>query len=93
MTSSDIADLGGALRSEREAVLAACQRSRDAMLGAIQSFAGLLRRQSVTPETAVVLIKDALRDGLGGVARCEEPDGAKLLGEGVARGIESYYAA
>lgn len=81
------------LGERHDELLRSCQASRDTMLAAIGNYAESLKRSGVAPETAIVLIKDALRDGLGGEAKCEEPEGASRLREGVAWGIKAYYAA
>jgi len=70
-----------------------CEELRRSLRMAINAYAETLRRNGVPPERAVVLIKAAMRDGLGSVGACEDLEDDEIFGEGVAWGIESYYAA
>jgi hypothetical protein len=82
-----------ALREERDALLASCPVSRAAMLDAVGRYAAMLKKSGVSPEATIVLIKEAIRDGLGGAAQAEAPDGLTQMGDGVAHAIKTYYAA
>ena len=82
-----------ALRERHNELLDSCRESLETMMSAVGHYAVSLKQSGVAPETAIVLIKDALRDGLGGEAKCEEPEGALRLRDGVAWGIKAYYAA
>ena len=63
------------------------------MLLAVAQYVATLKQSGITPEVTIVLVKDAIRDGLGGTAQAEEPAGAALMGDGVAHAIKAYYAA
>jgi hypothetical protein len=92
--AAELALLGDDERSEDLShVSARCAELRQSLRLAIAAYAETLRRNGVPPERAVVLIKAAMRDGLGSSGVCEDLDEDEILGEGVAWGIESYYAA
>jgi len=81
-----------ALRDEREALLESCRHSRDEMRLAVQTYAGLLRRDGVPPERALLLIKSAIKTGVEGTP-CGDVEADRLVGDGVTWGIHAYYAA
>jgi hypothetical protein len=81
------------LREQRQDLLNSCRASQTAMMAAVGSYATSLKQSGATPEAAIVLVKDAIRTGLGGEAKCEEPEGSTLLGAGVEHAIRAYYAA
>jgi len=81
-----------ALRGERDAMLEQCRRSRDEMRVAVQTYAGLLRRDGVAPERALLLIKTALKTGIEATT-CGEVEANRLVGDGVTWGIDAFYAA
>lgn len=78
---------------ERDELLRSCRATHDALLDAVGRYAAGLKHSGLAPELAIVLVKEAIRDGLGGAARAEEPDGVVLMGDGVAHAIKAYYAA
>jgi len=86
-------DSNRALREERKALLESCHESRAALFEAVARYAIGLKNSGMPPELTIVLVKDAIRDGLGGAAQAEEPDGVALMGDGVAYAIKAYYAA
>lgn len=70
-----------------------CNRLRIDMRKAIVRYAAELRLAGEPPERALVLLKSALKDGLGA---CDDPGdltAEELLHEGVDWGIDAYYAA
>ena len=69
-----------------------CAELRRSLHVAINAYAETLRGNGVPPERAVVLIKAAVRDGLGSSGVCEDLDEDEIIDEGVAWGIESYFA-
>jgi len=69
-----------------------CEELRRSLHFAINAYAETLRNNGVPPERAVVLIKAAVRDGLGSSGACDELDEDEIIDEGVAWGIESYYS-
>jgi len=81
-----------ALRDEREALLESCRHSRDEMRLAVQTYAGLLRRDGVPPERALLLIKSAIKTGVEGTPY-GDVEADRLVGDGVTWGIHAYYAA
>jgi len=85
-------DPSQALHDERDELLRSCRESHDALLAAVGRYAIGLKNSGLTPELALVLVKEAIRDGLGGAAQAEEPDGVALMGDGVAHAIKAYYA-
>jgi hypothetical protein len=87
-----IREANRALRDEREALLEACRHSREEMRLAVQTYAGLLRRDGVPPERALLLIKSAIKSGVEATT-CGEVEADRLVGDGVTWGIHAYYAA
>ena len=86
-SSSPAVDLEHRDRADR------CTRMRIDMRRAIVRYAEELRADGVPPERALVLLKSALKDGLGA---CDDPGdltAEELLHEGVDWGIDAYYAA
>jgi len=69
-----------------------CDELRRSLHLAINAYVETLRRNGVPPERAVVLIKAAMRDGLGSSGACDDLDEDEIIDAGVAWGIESYYA-
>jgi hypothetical protein len=59
---------------------------------AVQTYAGLLRRDGVPPERALLLIKSAIKSGVEATT-CGEVEADRLVGDGVTWGIHAYYAA
>lgn len=70
-----------------------CDELRRSLHLSINAYAETLRGNGVPPERAVVLIKAAVRDGLGASGACDDLDEDEIIDEGVAWGIESYYSA
>lgn len=68
-----------------------CNELQRSLHVAINAYASTLRQNGVPPERAVVLIKAAMRDGLGASGSCEEVEEDEIIDQGVAWGIESYY--
>ncbi len=64
-----------------------------AMRGAIRAYAGTLKRESASPEHALVLVKSAIEEGLGGPSGRDEPGAEDLMADAVVCCIEAYYAA
>jgi hypothetical protein len=81
------------LRQRRAELLTSCHESRDALLSAVGKYTSALKLSGATPELALVLVKEAIRDGLGGDAKCEESEGSALMDDGIAHAIRIYYAA
>jgi hypothetical protein len=81
-----------ALRDEQEALLRACQRSREEMRIAVESYAGVLKSIGVPPERAVLLIKSAMKVGIEATSSFDS-DAERLFREGVTWGIGAYFAA
>jgi hypothetical protein len=92
-TSRLLLDANRMLREQRSDLLESCHSSRDILLRAVAQYVATLKQTGITPEVTIVLVKDAIRDGLGGTAQAEAPDGAALMGAGVAHAIKAYYAA
>ncbi|MEO6879112.1 MAG: hypothetical protein ABI205_11575 [Gemmatimonadaceae bacterium] len=82
-----------ALRMQRDQLLTSCRESRNALLAAIGHYTASLKHSGASPELALVLVKEAIRDGLGGEAKCEEAAAAALFGDGITHAIKTYYAA
>jgi len=64
-----------------------------AMCAAIRAYAGTLKREGASPEHALVLVKSAIEEGLGGPAGRDEPGAEELMADAVVWCIEAYYAA
>src|SRR5512133_1151127 len=88
-----VRDTNRALAEDRRLLLESCEQGRDAMRPAIERYVSTLKRGGVPPERAIALLKSAIEDGLGGVAKRDEPETEALIGDGVRWGIEAYYAA
>jgi soluble lytic murein transglycosylase-like protein len=82
-----------ALNVERGALLESLRQGRAEMRVAVQHYVSTLKRGGVPPERALVLLKAAMVDGLGGAAGREAAGNEELIGDGVRWGIEAYYAA
>jgi len=82
-----------ALRAEQQAMLDEARRVRQNMQMSIQAYAEGLRREGVSPERALVLLKEAMRAGLRGQDESEEHLGDGVVADGIAWGIAAYYAA
>ena len=80
-----------AQHQELDRVFERCNELQRSLQLAINAYASTLRRNGVPPERAVVLIKTAMRDGLGESGSCEEVEEDEIIDQGVAWGIESYY--
>lgn len=82
-----------ARRVEQPELLDQCNMLRTEMHQAVTHYTEELRASGVEPERAIVMLKSALKDGLG---TCEDPGDAtaeQLLHDGVGWAIEAYYAA
>jgi hypothetical protein len=77
------ADTGGSL-------LEGCDDTRREMERAVRAYADRLRRDGVPPERALVLFKQALRDGISGT-RAEETITEAVISSGVEWCISAYY--
>ncbi len=93
-----ILDTNRALRRQRDELLTSCRESncresRAALLAAVGHYTASLKQSGASPELALVLVKEAIRDGLGGEAKCEDVTAAALLNAGMTHAIETYYAA
>jgi len=71
----------------------ACGAAVKAMCAAIRAYSGTLKREGASPEHALVLVKAAIDEGLGGPAGRDEPGADELVAGAVAWCIEAYYAA
>lgn len=81
------------LRIDHAELSERCRHLRRGMRQAITSYAEALRADGVPPERAIVLLKSALKDGLG---TCNAPGDAtaeQLLHDGVDWAIDAYYGA
>jgi hypothetical protein len=82
-----------ALRAEQRAMLDEARRVRRELRTSIQAYAEALRRDGVSPERALLLMKAAMHEGL----RAQNEEDAYLtdgvVADGVAWGIAAYYAA
>lgn len=88
------------LRSRRErcysagdsgwSLLEGCGDTRHEMEHAVRAYADRLRRDGVPPERALVLLKQAVRDGIRGT-RAEEAITEAVIGSGVEWCISAYY--
>lgn len=76
----------------RRAVLDQCRLQRHELQRAITVYAESLRREGMPPERVLVLVKEAMTDGLG-VRVCDEPVAEDLMHEGIESCIAAYYAA
>jgi hypothetical protein len=82
-----------ALRDEQRDLLKDCERIRGQMRSTVESYANTLRLEGIPPERALVLLKTAMEEGLGGPQARDEPGADELLRDGVSWGISAYYAA
>jgi hypothetical protein len=81
------------LRNDQRELLADCARMRAKMRAAVESYAGTLRHEGIAPEQALLLVKTAMEDGLGGPTGRDEPGADEIVRDGVAWAISAYYAA
>jgi hypothetical protein len=81
------------LRRETTTLIAACRERRDSMRCSIEAYAAAMRLEGVLPEDALVLIKFAVREGLGPVRVVDDLEAEKVLADAVEWGIGAYYAA
>jgi hypothetical protein len=65
----------------------------NAMCSAIRAYASTLKREGASPEHALVLVKSAIEEGLGGPSGRDEPGADELMAGAVVWCIEAYYAA
>lgn len=61
------------------------------MRGAVHAYTTTLKRDGTTPEHAVVLVKAAIQEGLGGPAGQDEPGAEDMMSDAVVWCIEAYY--
>jgi hypothetical protein len=86
-------EAGHMLRIDQADTTERCRLLRVDMRQAIAQYAEVLRADGVPPERALILLKTALKDGLGA---CDDPGDAtaeQLLHDGVDWAIDAYYAA